>query len=625
MPKTLQEQLCVKSPESSLDRTEQRLIVQALIDRARAAPERSRAALWLGPVTALLLWASFTPLDWGWVAWFALAPLLCLARSPRPMRGTYLGTCLAGAVFWIPTLQWMRLGDATMYPAWGAMAIYASLYFPAFMFATRIALHRLSVPLVIAAPVAWVGLELVRAHLLTGFAWYLLGHTQHRWAAMTQISDLVGGYGVSFVVMLVNACLASLVPIAWLRRYRITSEVLSETESRNLRGSFFGRLVAVGGTLGVVIATWIYGFTRMQTVFTAGPRVGLLQGNFPSSVQPPPGQDDQIFRTYRTLNGLAVQHQAEIIIWPESMMPYQILESAESKTDQQLAALHPLIPTERWKDRTVQRVLKSMAEESRASLIVGASTYIGLPDEDRAQHYNSAVYVQPSGIQGRYDKIHRVPFGEYIPYAQVLPFLSSFTPYAEGFGLDAGRKVGIFRHQQYRLLPLICFEDTVPHLVRNAVEVSRSDDPATASDVDCLVNLTNDGWFHGSSEHDQHLITASFRCIETRVPMVRAVNTGISAIIDGNGQLRDPDVIVDLDKWKAREPHERKTLIDPATGKLPKLTNIVQVGHVPLDPRTSFYVRWGDWFALTCLGLTLFGVAFGFIVGQPSHAMPPTG
>ncbi len=619
---TLQEPSRVAQDQAAPDRTEQRLIVQALIDRARSAPVRSRAAWIVCPITAVLLWGSFTPLDWGWLAWFALAPMLCLVRSPRAMQGNLLGAWFGGAICWFATLQWMRLGDSTMYNAWGAMALYSSLYFPVFLLATRSAVHRLKLPLVVAAPVVWVGLELVRAHLMTGFAWYLLGHSQYRWSAIVQISDLVGGYGVSFLVVMVNACLAGLVPVEWLRRYRVIPSELSDSETASLLGTPRGRMIALAATLGLVALSWGYGLIRSQTEFTAGPRVGLLQANFPSSAQPEPGLDTKIYSTYRYLNGLAVEQQAELIIWPESMMPYQMLEAPASFTDKQLAALHPLIPTDRWKDRTVQNALTGMSIESKASLIVGAGTYIGTEGQEHSKHYNSAVLIQPSGIQGRYDKIHRVPFGEYIPLRDRLPWLKSFTPYAEGFGLDAGNTIGVFQHQKYRLVPLICFEDTVPQLVRHAVAVSRSTDPASPGDVDCLVNLTNDGWFHGSSEHDQHLITASFRCIETRVPMVRAVNTGISAIIDGNGQIRDPDILIDLDKAKTKSKDliERTTLIDPATGKLPKLATIVQVGHIPLDPRESLYVRFGDWFAMLCLGTTLFAVFYGAIVGRGAKA-----
>ncbi len=626
MSVSLQEPSRVAQDEATPDRSEQRLIVQALIDRARSAPVRTRAAWVLCPLSAVLLWGSFTPLDWGWLAWFALVPMLSLVRSPRPMQGNLLGAWFGGAICWFATLQWMRLGDISMYPAWGAMALYISLYFPVFLLATRSTVHRLKIPLVIAAPIVWVGLELVRAHLMTGFAWYLLGHSQHRWSAMVQISDLVGGYGVSFVVMMVNACLAGLIPLEWLKRYRVIPSELNTAETTQLVGTPRGQMIAIAYTLALVTACWGYGLVRSQVEFNVGPRVGLLQGNFPSSVQPDQGQNDEIFKTYRALNGLAVQHQAELIVWPESMMPYPFMDAPEELSDKQLAALHPLIPTANWKDRMVQKVLTSMAEESRASLIVGAGTYIGEAGQERSKHFNSALLVQPTGIRGRYDKIHRVPFGEYVPLRDTLPWLQSFSPYAEMTGLDAGQAVGVFRHENYRLLPLICFEDTVPHLVRSAVAVSRSTDADSPGDVDCLVNLTNDGWFHGSSEHNQHLITASFRCIETRVPMVRAVNTGISAIIDGNGQIRDPDVLVDLDKMQAKQPFERTTLIDPTTGKFPKLATFVQVGHIPLDPRQSLYVQWGDWFAMSCLGITLFAVLYGAFVGRQaaSASMLPT-
>ena len=621
MPISLQEPSRVAQDQAAPDRSEQRLIVQALIDRARSAPVRSRAAWTLCPITAVLLWGSFTPLDWGWLAWFALAPMLCLVRSPRAMQGNLLGAWFGGALCWFATLQWMRLGDATMYPAWGAMALYSSLYFPVFLLATRSAVHRLKLPLGVAAPVVWVGLELVRSHLMTGFAWYLLGHSQYRWSAIVQISDLVGGYGVSFLVVMVNGCLAGLVPLEWLRRYRVIPDELSDSETTSLFGTQRGRTLAISATLGLVALSWGYGLIRSRTEFTAGPRVGLLQANFPSSVHPDPNQSLEIARTYTRLYKIAVQQQAELIVWPESMVPDPILEAPASFTDKQLAALHPLIPTERWKDRRIQDILTSMSQESKASLIVGAATYIGTEGQEHSQHFNSAVLIQPSGIRGRYDKIHRVPFGEYIPLRDQLPLLKSFIPYAEGFGLDAGNTIGIFQHKNYRLVPLICFEDTVPHLVRHAVEVTRSTDAASPGDVDCLVNLSNDGWFHGSSEHDQHLITASFRCIETRVPMIRAVNTGISAIIDGNGQIRDPEILIDLDKAKTqpKDAIERTTLIDPATGKLPKLATIVQVGHIPLDPRESLYVRFGDWFAILCLGTTLFAVLYGAIVGRAAR------
>jgi len=197
------------------------------------------------------------------------------------------------------------------------------------------------------------------------------------------------------------------------------------------------------------------------------------------------------------------------------------------------------------------------------------------------------VLVQPDGTIGqRYDKLHRVPFGEYVPLNDTLPWLQSLTPYPEGFGIDKGRGVVAYESQGYRFSPIICFEDTVPHLVHRLVAATTIETADGPRAIDFLVNLTNDGWFRGSNEHEQHLITGSFRCIETRTPMVRAVNTGISAIIDGDGQVRN----------RSR-----------------KATEAIVVGTVPLDPRTSLYVATGDWFAgscLTCCGfLAVVGLA----------------
>ena len=132
----------------------------------------------------------------------------------------------------------------------------------------------------------------------------------------------------------------------------------------------------------------------------------------------------------------------------------------------------------------------------------------------------------------------------------------------------------------------------------------------TPHSLDCLVNLTNDGWFHGSSELDQHLITAAFRAVECRTPMVRAVNTGISAVIDGDGVIREPDVFFDGDN------EGRQSMRDPQTGRWHKQLNAVLVDTIPLDGRASLYVTWGDWFAGSCLVCCLFLPLVGLMPRQ---------
>ena len=194
--------------------------------------------------------------------------------------------------------------------------------------------------------------------------------------------------------------------------------------------------------------------------------------------------------------------------------------------------------------------------------------------------------------------MHLVPFGEYIPFQKSMPWLSKFTPYPADFGLTAGTQAVVFDHRQWRMAPVICFEDTVPHLVRNVVSGASKGD--TDRPVDVLVNLSNDGWFHGSSGLDQHLICSAFRAVECRTPVVRAVNTGISAVIDGDGAIREPEVMIDGDTLK------KTTLIDPKTGRWRKQVNASIVQTVPLDPRRSLYVRYGDWFAMLCCAACVF-------------------
>ena len=138
-----------------------------------------------------------------------------------------------------------------------------------------------------------------------------------------------------------------------------------------------------------------------------------------------------------------------------------------------------------------------------------------------------------------------------------------------------------YSNKGFRLAPVICFEDTVPQVVRKVIRSTTEDDPSHRR-PDVLLNLTNDGWFHGSSELDQHLITASFRSIECRTPMVRAVNTGISALIDGDGVIRA----------RATDPETHRS----------KQVDAILVETVPLDNRTSFYVAHGDLFGGGCLG-----------------------
>lgn len=590
--------------------------IRSIIDAARAKPQlpRGRGAWAMSFLTALLFVGSFHSFHWlpssilrlvgqfsGPLAWIALVPLILLVRPAIAPKRLYLATYLAGLAAWVVLLQWMRLGDPAMYIAWIALAIYVAFYFPLFVALARAAVHQFHVPLTLAVPVVWVGLEYCRAYIFTGFSWYYLGHTQYRWVELIQVSDLVGAYGVSFVVAMGNACVACLIPVGALRALSMISE--TETEAATLRAASDSRrqFAAVACTIGLFAAVLVYGYARRsQADFQEGPRVALVQCNFPTSIKHDPAEARKIFERHFRLTGVAVQHQPDLIVWPETMYRDPLMVSPPEMTQTEFMRSAPRVPPEVWRASAVPQQLASLSKQAGAALVIGVDTFATEPEF--FAHYNSAAFIRPdAGLAARYDKVHRVLFGEYVPLQDTLPFLAAFSPFSAEDGLTAGDGPVAFEHKNWRYAPIICFEDTVPHLVREFVAATDCTSDG-GGQVDCLVNLTNDGWFHGSSELDQHLITSLFRCVECRVPMVRAVNTGISAVIDGDGVVVEPDVlkIAQADSQGRITTQDAVSMRNPETGLWWKQVDALLVDSIPLDNRTSLYVAWGDWFAGFC-------------------------
>jgi len=510
---------------------------------------------------SFLGWLAIPPVAWWPLAWLAPVPWLLLVQQPhlsgrRPGLSLYLG----GLAFWLAAIYWVCLPHPVTCIGWAAMSSVLAVYPVLFVALARQAVQRWHVPLGLAAPVVWVGLDYVRAHFLTGFGMVFLGHTQAPWISLVQIADLGGAYAVTFVVVAVAAGLVSAV-------VPHTSPDNAQTLPTLTRISW-KPLLAPAILLGATLA---YGAWRTSGDYTRpGLRVGIIQGNVPQTLKIDPKEAGKILTDHIRLSQEAIESgeaqggRPELLVWPETIYRYPLLVEEDPPPSTLSAEDRALWP------KAVERStgnLRTLAKHLDVPLVIGLDTQIAITTGWKL--HNSALLLDPTlGLLGRYDKVHRVMFGEYIPIADAFPDLYRWTPLAGGI------RSGGYGQPPLKLGPHtfavnICFESTVPHLIRG--EVARME--AAGESPDLLLNLTNDGWFWGSSEQDLHLVCSVFRAIECRRPVIVSANTGLSAWIDSDGQVR----------W--RGPRQREATF---------------VAPVAFDTRWSPYLHSGDFFSGIC-------------------------
>jgi apolipoprotein N-acyltransferase len=517
----------------------------------------------------------------------------------------YATALIVGLVFYVAVLQWLRVADDRMVIAWLLLATYCALYFPLAIFLIRCIDLRTRVPLLLSVPVVWTALEFLRSNFGTGFGWYLLGYSQHDNLPLIQIADITGVYGVSFILAACNALVAEyLFASGWLRGVFSPAEVLPRYGVRGMLAQTFGLSAAL-------LAVLVYGYDQLADVsFESGPRIALVQGNLDQRIRNDAGSAEDVQVHYERLSMLAGMQKPspEIVIWPETSYPFAWMVDRDGKVS-----------------GVNLRDAQRLTGEVTSNILLGTNV-VQEQDDLHLVRYNAAVLLTSDGKPAaRYDKIHRVPFGEYVPLRDWIPLMSKLAPYDFDYSVQPGTGPTRFSMQQadghrrpFTFGVMICFEDTDPVMAR-----PYGGDGGSATDF--LVNISNDGWFLGTSEHDEHLAICRFRAIETRRAVARAVNMGISAVIDANGRVLKPEL-----RFIARPPEgvamteaERPrvwdvTPIDCKVAELPvsewhqfKRVQGVLSATIPLDHRGSLYARWGDWLAWACW----VGVALGMIWG----------
>ena len=497
--------------------------------------------LWLfalgGAVTMFLVQP---PADLWPLAWLAPLPWLTLVAAPAiPARGPWGILWCAGLLHWLAAIHWLRLPHPATSIGWVALSAYLGCYLPLFVWTARRLVHRWRWRLVPAATVAWVACEQLRGWVLGGFTFAGLGHTQWRWTTLIQSADAVGAVGVGGVVMAVAAGIWVACRAVVERRHGRPGDGLLEA-------------AAAGMLLAVVLG---YGGWRLATppASRAAPLdVLLVQGSIDTELKHDPEAAADVARQYDELTqgGLAAGLQRpDLVVWPETMWRWGLVEIdpawvLDEEVVERMAGPAPPGADEAVRNERQARARAALAQERLDALARFARRYatnwlVGLDRQvitprasSGAENFNSALFLDAQGQPlACYDKMHPVMFGEYVPLADRFPFLYSLTPLPAG--LTAGSEPVAVRIGGHEVAPTICYETALPGAIRAIVRglAARGRRP------DVLVNLTNDGWFWGSSELDMHLAAAIFRAVEVRTPLVIAANTGFSASIDGSGRL----------------------------------------------------------------------------------------
>lgn len=508
------------------------------------------------------------PFRFGFLAWGCLVPFILICRPETRFWRLIWISWVVSFIYWLVNLWWIGLVTV---PAYILFSASQGLYWPILAVCLLFVRKKFPAGLMIAVAILFVGAEAWQGIIYTGFNWRLLGHSQWSNLAVIQIADIFGASGVSFIIALVNGLVAELIIASGKRQsWKIGNLVKASV---------------VGCIIAVVI---IYGQQRLEQTgshVTQGPMVGSVQPNIPSQIKELSENSDMILENLLRDSNACFDAGAAFVAWPETIV---------------LCTLNPgyvNLCREGTEPKIYNKVLSAHTKD-RGYVLLGAhaADVISL-DVGIGARYNSAFLYTPEGKQDlkRYDKIHLVPFGEYIPFKETAPFIYrmilGLSPYDYDYNLTKGKEFTTFDvladNKEYGFGVLICYEDTDPKVARQMVVA-----PDGTKKADWLVNISNDGWYVWykdgkvlpSAELIQRAVITVFRAVENRVSIIRSVNTGISCIIDSTGRIRDGF----------------------ADGNLPEAALDRQgvegwfTDRIEIDDRVTFFSRNGQWLEIVC-------------------------
>ena len=541
---------------------------------------------WLAAIcSGLLCTGCFAPFDQTWLCWIALTPLIAAiwfsgedSRHPW-LRNLLLGYVAGLAFFWT-VLFWLTTVTVL---GWFVLEFYMAIYFALWAWLCGLLRPRetkmgesgpgkwdqmLAQARSTAAPArspwtkstnnlvlafllaaGWATQEWLRGWVFSGWGWNGLGVALHTNWPLIQIAEFTGVAGLSFMVAFANVIAVTTV-----------HRLILEARAHAMRPHFDLTL-----TLAAIVGVLTLGLHATQILPSTKPlRVAAVQSNVPQNQKFDPQFTRKIFDQFRRLSEIALRSNPppDLLIWPESSMPGPVLE-----------------------DRETYQFVMNLAASAESDLLLGAI------DEDKGDVYNAALLVSDGGEQVQvYRKLHLVPFGEYVPGRHRVPLLARIVGDQVPGDFAAGKEYTVFdlTNSDVQVAPLICFEDTIGELTRRFVLPSETNPGANL-----LVDITNDGWFLHSAGSHQHLANAIFRCVETRRPMVRAANTGVTCFVNEFGRITQ--------------------ILQDDTGST--FTEGVLTGeiNVPTEHELTFYTRHGELFAKVCAALTAIAIMAGIL------------
>lgn len=471
----------------------------------------------LPAISGLILTISFPPFSIPYLPFVGLVPILFSIQDKSP-KDSFRTGYIAGMFHYLTLLYWIpypitHYGGISPYLSIGPyimLCAYLSLFFAIFCWLCRFKRE----PAIILYPLYWIILEFIRSKILTGFPWCLLGYTQYKNIHMIQVADITGVYGISYVIVMTNVLIYHLIK----KRRRAVE-------------------VTVGSM--ILLAVYGYGFYRVNCKIDGKwIKAAIIQGNIDQSIKWNPSYQSKTIDIYYNLTRSSYKYSPRLIIWPETAVPFYFQD------DGKLADIIYRIP-----------------RESGALLLFGSPAY--LKTRKGINYYNRAYVLSYGHPPLFYDKVHLVPFGEYVPMKKILFFLNRLVPAAGDF--SPGWEIKPVKNNDVSAGIMICFEAIFPEIARTHVKKG----------ANVLVNISNDAWFGRTSAPYQHLAMSIFRAVENRRALVRATNTGISGFIDPYGRI-----------IKRSQLYKREILIST----------------VPLiNQYSSFYTDYGDVFVYAAI------------------------